>query len=105
MIAFFHGFGLTFYFPVVWVPFFLLGYLISDKIKRPVTRWIWLGFLTLGLIACDVFFLTRHYDKGSYLILMVVAWCFMQMLLGQGFCALVNAIRLALRKDDKEESP
>jgi len=105
MIPFFHGFGIVFYFPLVWAPFFLLGYLISDKIKRLIPRLIWIGVLSLSLIACDIVFLMRNYDKAGYLLLMVVSWLVMQMILGQVVSALVNAIRAALTKNRKENAP
>ena len=104
MISFFHGFSFSYLLPLLTLPFLLIGYLFSAVIKQQRSRILWLGFLILGLIVCDVFYLIRNFNIFGFILITGAAWCFMQMLLGQGLCALVNAIRLALRKDDPEES-
>lgn len=104
MISFFHGFAFSYLLPLLTLPFLLFGYLFSAVMKQNRFRILWIGFLILGLIVCDAFYLIRNFNILGFIFITGTAWCFMQMLLGQGICALVNTIRLALRKGDREES-
>lgn len=104
MISFFHGFAFSYLLPLLTLPFLLIGYLFSAVIKRNRSRLIWLSFLILGLIICDIFFLMRNFNVLGFVLITGSAWAVMQMLLGQCICALVSAIRLALQKDKKEGS-
>lgn len=102
MISFFHGFAFSYLLPVLTLPFMLIGYLFSAVIKRNQSRMIWLGFLILGLILCDIAYLMRNYNIFGFILITGAAWCFMQMLLGQAICALVNAILRGLNNREEE---
>ena len=71
--------------------FLLLGYLIWDKLRRPVTKRICLGLTLAALLCCDAaFYLLPLFSRTPVLLIAAIP---ADILIGCGICAIRKAFR------------